>query len=243
MTKYEELAKIIKEAKVITILSGAGLSTESGIPDFRSSQGVYTQFDNVEYLISETYFRNQPEKFWQSFKEIFKVKLADNYQPNIGHTFLVELENMGKQVHVLTQNVDGLHKKAGSKHVYELHGTIHTATCPKCRKKYDLTAINQEEIPRCSEDQQILKPDVVLFGGAVQYIEEAFDLAAEADVFMVLGSSLTVYPVSAIPESLQHVKRVAKVIINKDKTYADSFCDFVFHEPIGEVVRQMKKYL
>lgn len=146
------------------------ISTESGIPNFRSSGGFWKEGENREYYISKCYFERNPKDFWKKYKDIFELKLMGNYKPNTGHLFIKELEEKGKNITVLTQNVDGLHQKAGNQHVIELHGTLQSATCPKCKTKYDITFINQHEIPRCTKENAkgkkcdfILKPDVVLF--------------------------------------------------------------------------------
>ncbi len=151
MEKINELAQIIKNAKNITIFTGAGMSTESGIPDFRSDNGIYSQEDDVEHYISEYYFHKNPKDFWVKFKRIFSLKLMGNFEPNKGHLFLKELEDIGKNVTILTQNIDGLHHKAGNSNIIELHGTLQTATCPKCKTKYNLKFINEHDIPRCNK--------------------------------------------------------------------------------------------
>lgn len=166
MLNYEEqinrLAFYIKEAQKITVLTGAGISTESGIPDFRSADGFWKQEGQNpvkrEDLMSIRYLQRNPSKFWEAYKDIFKIKLMNNFEPNFGHQFLVELEKMGKDVTIITQNVDGLHVKAGSSKVYEAHGTISEASCPKCKKTYDLSYINEHEILKC--DNTIVKENV-----------------------------------------------------------------------------------
>lgn len=152
--QIQRLAFYIKEAQKITVLTGAGISTESGIPDFRSSDGFWKQkgFGHIkrEDVMSLRYLQRQPEHFWDAYKDTFKIKLMNDFQPNFGHLFLAELEKMGKEVTIITQNVDGLHKKAGSTNVYEAHGSIDHAICPKCDTKYDLDYINNNEFPECN---------------------------------------------------------------------------------------------
>jgi NAD-dependent deacetylase len=153
MDKIQKLANLIKDAEKITILSGAGISTESGIPDFRSTQGAFWLENKDRVALMSARYRDQnPEKFWPIFKEIFQIKLAQNFSPNYGHLFLKELEDMGKEVHVFTQNVDGLHSEAGSTNVYEVHGTIKKATCYNCGDSYDLDYINSMEVPQCNSN-------------------------------------------------------------------------------------------
>ncbi|AIE59982.1 NAD-dependent protein deacylase [Bacillus methanolicus] len=250
MKEIKELAQIIKNAKTITIFTGAGMSTESGIPDFRSDNGIYSQEDNVENYISEYYFEKNPKDFWSKFKRIFSLKLMGNFDPNEGHLFLKELEEMGKNVTILTQNIDGLHHKAGNSDIIELHGTLQTATCPKCKTKYDLKFINEHVIPRCNQTNKkgevcnfILKPDVVLFGGMVQHFEEALNKAYKSDLFIAMGTSLEVYPVNQIPVYLNSAPEIKKAIINKSPTKMDYLFDIVIHEGIGDTVAKIKQYL
>jgi NAD-dependent deacetylase len=250
MEKIKELAHIIKNAKNTTIFTGAGMSTESGIPDFRSDNGIYTQEENVEHYISEYYFEKNPKDFWGKFKRIFSLKLMGNFEPNKGHLFLKELEEMGKNVTILTQNIDGLHHKAGNSEIIELHGTLQTATCPKCKAKYNLNFINEHEIPRCNNINKkgevcnfILKPNVVLFGGMVQRFDEALNKAHQSDLFIAMGTSLEVYPVNQIPVYLDSAPNIKKAIINKSPTKKDYLFDIVIHEGIGDAVTKIKQFI
>lgn len=147
--QLHRLAQYIEKAKSVSILSGAGISTESGIPDFRSTGGFWTKGMSREQLMSLRYLQSNPKAFWEAYKDIFKIKLMNDFQPNYGHRFLVELEKMGKEVTIITQNVDGLHIKSGSSAVYEAHGSIHSAVCPKCQTTYDLDYINEHAFPQC----------------------------------------------------------------------------------------------
>lgn len=202
-----KLAEAISSAKHIVVLSGAGISTASGIPDFRSENGIYTKVERVEYLLSETYYHQQPKEFWISFKDIFQLQHMDSYEPNAAHALLAELEKLGKQVTIVTQNVDGLHRKAGSTHILEVHGTIASSHCPKCKTSYPLAHVLQQDVPRCTNDNFILKPDVVLFEGRVQHLEEAYEAAQHCDLFLTLGSSLEVYPIKGFLIML-HVRNI-----------------------------------
>jgi NAD-dependent deacetylase len=157
---------------------------------------------------------------------------------------------MGKKVNVLTQNIDGLHRKAGSSDIIELHGTLQYATCPKCKKKYNLAYINDCVIPRCKKTNAkgnvcnfILKPDVVLFGDEVKGYEEALQKAYDADLFLTLGSSLKVYPVNQIPMMLSRAPGIKKVIINKEATIMDKYFDLTIHDSIGATINTLKTYL
>jgi NAD-dependent deacetylase len=246
MDVMKELAQRIARADAIAVLTGAGMSTESGIPDFRSENGIYAQEENVEYYLSEYYFEKDSVDFWHRFKRMFSLKLMGNFAPNDGHRFLRQLEEMGKKVTILTQNIDGLHKKAGSTNVIELHGTLQTATCMECGEKYDLAFINRYDVPRCERKtcNEILKPDVVLFGGLVPRIEEAFAAAAESDLLIAMGTSLEVTPVNQIPLYVTaQSPGTYKVIINKTQTRMDDVFDLVIHGGIGETVAKVRSYM
>ncbi|GLH62526.1 MULTISPECIES: NAD-dependent protein deacylase [Parageobacillus] len=246
MDAIKEFAQMINSADKITVLTGAGMSTESGIPDFRSENGIYAQEGNVEHYISEYYFETHPVDFWHKFKRIFSLKLMGNFAPNQGHLFLKQLEDMGKKVTILTQNIDGLHKKAGSSRVIELHGTLQTATCPKCQTKYDLAFVNSHDVPRCEQEtcNEILKPDVVLFGGMVHRFEEALEAAYDSDLLIAMGTSLEVTPVNQIPFYVStESPRAHKVIINKTPTRMDYLFDIVIHAGIGETVAKVQQYI
>ena len=237
--KLAKLKQAIAEANSICVLSGAGMSTASGIPDFRSKNGIYTKFDDVEYLLSESYYYRSPKQFWESFKAIFFMNDIHKYEANIGHKWLAELEKQGKHITVVTQNIDGLHRKAGSTHILEVHGTISSAHCPKCKTSYSLETILQHDVPRCELDDMILKPDVVLFEGQVKHLDEAFHYAQHCDLFITLGSSLQVYPIKQLP-LLTKRARVKSVIINLEETEMDDLFDLVIHDDITSVVGQLK---
>jgi len=246
----EKLAQYIKEAKTITVFTGAGMSTESGIPDFRSATGIWEEDGKREYYISKSYYQGYPKDFWIKFKDIFSLKMMGRFQPNSGHLFLKELEEMGKNVHILTQNIDGLHEKAGSTDILNLHGTLQTATCPKCKRSYNLTYVNDAIVPRCKKSNAkgkicdfILKPDVVLYGDAVNGYEQALEKAYDADLFLTLGSSLKVYPVNQLPMMLSRAPGIKKVIINKESTRMDRYFDMTIHQSIGETIKAVKTYL
>ncbi|MBH5320475.1 NAD-dependent protein deacylase [Paenibacillus sp. GSMTC-2017] len=240
MDTYTEIALAIRKAKKITVLTGAGISTASGIPDFRSRGGLYDNKVNVEDALSEQQFQENPELFWEYYKDIFNIKLTNQYEPNFGHTYLRELEEGGKGVTILTQNVDGLHRKAGNKHVYELHGTIEKAYCPYCHQAYSLDDVLKGNVPRCLNDSTILKPDVVLFGGVVKHMEEAYEKTVESDLFLTMGTSLNVYPVRDIPSYVQHASRTTKIIINKEGTRSDYMFNHVIHEDINAALKKIK---
>lgn len=237
----KKLEQWLKEAKNICFLTGAGMSTESGIPDFRSQNGLWSK--NLEFteIVSRWYFEESPDQFWRYFKEIFRTKLLHNYEPNRGHYFLAGLEKLNKQVSIITQNIDGLHQEAGSSTVYEIHGSIRSAACPECGRNYNLYYINSHEVPLCDSHggRTILKPDVVLFGDAVHHLEEALDAALQSDLFIVLGSSLQVTPINQIPQLVSYKNGIRNVIINLEETIFDDIFDLVIHKKIGDAVSQV----
>lgn len=233
MDKLAEFQKLIDESDHIVFFGGAGVSTESGIPDFRSQDGLYNQkYDYPpETILSHTFFMNNPEEFFRFYRE--KMLYLDA-EPNAAHKALARLEKRKKLKAVITQNVDGLHQKAGSNTVLELHGSVHRNYCMKCGKSYGVEAIvNSEGVPRC-ECGGIIKPDVVLYEEPLdEYITSmAMAYAQSADMFIVGGTSLTVYPAAGFVYQYMGDKLV---LINKSKTQLDGNARLVFNESIGEV--------
>lgn len=245
--KINTLSQWINEASNITVLTGAGMSTESGIPDFRSTAGYWTNELSREELMSYTYLTRYPDKFWPAYKGIFQLKLQGNYRPNAGHYFLSSLEKKGKNVNVLTQNVDGLHFLAGSSKVIEIHGSIRHAFCPKCKKDYDIDYINDHDLPQCNHKalghdtcDTILHPGVVLFGDAIHHFEESMRVSFDTDLFIVLGSSLQVGPVNELPIIAHSNPTSKKVIINREPTHLDHYFDLVIHQEIGSTLMRVE---
>lgn len=245
-TKVTVLREKLAQATHITVLSGAGMSTESGIPDFRSTGGLWTEDLSRMEAMSRSYFLSHPHQFWPKFKELFQMKMSGEYEPNAGHSFLANLEKQGKKVDIFTQNIDGLHKKAGSKHVYELHGSIQTATCPACRITYKLPYLLKEEVPVCqkvfSGDRmcgRVLKTDVVLFGDRVQHFDQVDRSLQQTDMLLVMGTSLEVAPARYIPEDAAQLPSIFKVMMNLSETEYDPLFDLVFHERIGDLVNSL----
>lgn len=232
-------AHYLRDAKQIAVLTGAGISTESGIPDFRSNKGLWNTF--TEHKLSTSYWRYDPKDFWSFFKELFALKSADTYLPNDGHQFLVNLEKLGKQVTVITQNIDGLHAKAGSTTVLEAHGNAKGAYCPACMNPYPLDYIMKLELPVCTNEycKEVLKPNVVLFGDPVQKIDMAVEAVEQSDVFLVMGSSLKVSPINQLVEIARLQPDRMLVLVNAEPTGYDSLFDVVIHEPIGDTVRKI----
>ena len=235
----EELIKILKENDNIVFFGGAGVSTESGIPDFRSKDGLYNQKYKYppEIILSHTFFMRYTEEFY----EFYKDKLNSlKYEPNITHKVLAKLEKQGKLKAVITQNIDGLHQKAGSKIVYELHGSVHRNYCMKCNEFYGPEFIfdNKEIIPKCKKCGGIVKPDVVLYEEGLDdnTVEVSIKAISEADVLIVAGTSLTVYPASGL---LNYFRGSKLVLINRDVTPFDNRADIIINDSLGNVFKKI----
>ena len=234
MDRISTLRSWIEESSRIVFFGGAGVSTESGIPDFRSVDGLYHQkFDYPpETILSHSFFRSHPEEFYRFYKD--KMLVLD-VEPNRAHKALAALEQQGKLSAVVTQNIDGLHQKAGSKQVFELHGSIHRNYCQKCRKFYGPEFVQQSVgIPRCSCGGTV-KPDVVLYEESLddRCIMGAVRAIAEADLLIVGGTSLTVYPAAGL---IRYYRGSRLVLINRDETPYDDEASLVFRESIGQVL-------
>ena len=231
--EIEQLQKMIDESQNIVFFGGAGVSTESGIPDFRSADGIYHQKYRFspEQVVSHTFFMNKTEEFFK----FYKLKMNSLiYQPNITHIKLSELEARGKLKAVITQNIDGLHQKAGSKVVYELHGSVLRNYCMNCNKFYDAEYVfNSKGIPRCSCGG-IIKPDVVLYeeGLDEETIENSIYAIQKADLLIVAGTSLTVQPASGL---INFFRGRNLVLINRDSTPYDNKANLVINDSLGKV--------
>lgn len=249
MDKIEQLADIIKKSKKIAVLSGAGISTESGIPDFKTVTEEWNYEFPREVIMSVDYLNGYPKKFWPIYKDVFKTKVFEELLPNDGHKFFVELEDQEKEVTIITQNVDGLHVKAGSKNVYEVHGTLQTAHCPKCKTIYDLKYIRENEIPKCNRKKGngvcgfILHPDVVLFGANINHYKESLKAVLQSDLFITVGTSLNVSPINQLAVAAYRSKDFKSVIINREETNFDHYFDIKIHGEIGETLRKVKTFL
>ena len=239
MDQIEELQKIIDEHSNLVFFGGAGVSTESGIPDFRSTDGLYHMKYKYppETMLSHTFFVTHTEEFFEFYLD--KV-LALDAQPNAAHKKLAELEKAGKLKAVVTQNIDGLHQKAGSKVVYELHGSVHRNYCTRCHAFYDGEYVRSADgVPRCEKCGGIVKPDVVLYeeGLDSDTINGAVRAISEADVLIVGGTSLVVYPAAGL---IHYFKGDKVVLINKGSTGMDTNADLVIREPIGRVLGKIR---
>lgn len=225
-----KLKEAIKQAHKIVFFTGAGISTASGIPDFRSAKGIFTNNLQAEEIVSHTYFMSHPKEFYDFYRNKMVFKDA---KPNLGHEYIAKLEKE-KDVTVITQNIDGLHKIAGSVNVIELHGTIFSNTCMRCQKKYGLEAILQDEdVPHCTCGG-VIKPDVILYEEALneEDIENAIRAIEDADTLVILGTSLLVYPAAGF---IRFFKGNKLILINKSQTSADNYADIVIHDDINKV--------
>ena len=230
-----KLQQAINNANNIVFFTGAGLSTASGIPDFRSATGLYKNVYRAEEMLSHTFFEHKTDEFFEFYKE---KMLYPDAKPNYAHEFMAKLQNK-KNVSIVTQNIDGLHQAAGSKTVYELHGSILRNYCTKCHKFFDLDyIINSKDIPYCDECGSIIKPDVVLYeeGLDEEVISKAINAIAKADLLVVCGTSLVVYPAAGF---IRYFNGNNMAIINKDATSYDSSCDIVIHDDLVKTFRQL----
>ena len=237
--KIQQLKKLIDESNNIVFFGGAGVSTESGIPDFRSKDGLYNQKYKYppEEILSNTFFMNETEEFYKFYKD----KLNSlKYEPNITHIKLAELEQKGKLKAVITQNIDGLHQKANTKNVLEIHGSVWRNYCMKCHKFYDAQYVfNSTGIPKC-ECGGIIKPDVVLYEEPLndEVVEESIRAIHNADLMIVGGTSLTVYPASGL---INYFREKNLVLINRDATPYDGRANLVINESLGDVFRKIEE--
>lgn len=240
MSKINQLQEIINSSDNIVFFGGAGVSTESGIPDFRSESGIFKSLEKYgatpETLVSHSYYLDHTEEFFNYYKENLIFKDA---KPNSAHITLAKLEKAGKLKAVITQNIDGLHQKAGSKEVLELHGSVHRNYCQICGKEYDLDYIlESESIPKC-DCGGIVKPDVVLYEEPLNnaILSFAIDYIRNADTLIIGGTSLVVYPAAGL---INYFKGNNLVLINKSETQYDNIASLVINDAIGETLRQIK---
>ncbi|MDD6685778.1 MAG: NAD-dependent protein deacylase [Lachnospiraceae bacterium] len=237
--KIQELQKIVDGHRNIVFFGGAGVSTESGIPDFRSVDGLYHQKYAwpPETILSHTFFVQHTEEFYRFYRD---KMLALDARPNAAHKKLAEMETAGKLKAVVTQNIDGLHQKAGSRTVYELHGSVHRNYCTRCGAFYDAEFIKESEgVPHCTRCGGVIKPDVVLYEEGLDQntIEGAVRAIEHADVLIVGGTSLVVYPAAGL---VQYFRGDRIVLINKGSTSMDRTADLLIQEPIGQVLSQLQ---
>lgn len=233
--KLNELRQIIEDSDNIVFFGGAGVSTESGIPDFRSVDGLYNQKYKYppETIISHSFYRRNPEEFYRFYKD--KMIFVDA-KPNKAHIKLAELEKQGKLKAVITQNIDGLHQMAGSRNVIELHGSVHRNYCEKCHAFYDLDYIvNSDGVPKCEKCGGTVKPDVVLYEEALDEdnMSRTLQYISEADTMIIGGTSLVVYPAAGL---IRYFRGRKLVVINMSPTQSDSNADLLIADKIGDVL-------
>lgn len=239
MDQIEKLQKLIDESNRIVFFGGAGVSTESGIPDFRSVDGLYHQkYDYPpETILSHTFFVRHTEEFYRFYRD---KMLCLEAKPNDAHKKLAELEEAGKLSAIVTQNIDGLHQMAGSKKVLELHGSVHRNFCQKCHAQYDAHYMKKtEKVPKCEKCGGILKPDVVLYEECLNdnIMGESIYEIGHADMLIIGGTSLVVYPAAGL---IHYYQGKNLVLINKSATSQDRNADLVIQGSIGEILSQIK---
>ena len=233
------LARLIRERQPVVALTGAGVSTESGIPDFRSREGLWAEFDPFEYASIDA-FRRDPEKVWRFYRP--RISVLTEAKPNAAHAALADLEELGLLRAVVTQNIDLLHERAGSREVVEVHGSIRTSSCPGCGASFELAEVvslleAEDGAPRCSACSAALKPDVVFFGELLpaRSIDRAYELARSAALMLVVGSTLEVHPVAGLPlETLDAGGSLA--IVNRGPTALDDRALLRIEGAAGEIL-------
>ncbi len=239
MNDIDTLIKWIKDAKKIVFFGGAGVSTESGIKDFRSKDGLYNQAYDYppEEILSHHFFMRNTEEFYRFYRDKLN---PDGYKPNITHITLAEMEKCGKLSSIITQNIDGFHTDAGSKKVLEIHGSVKRNYCMECGKFYDEKIVFETDgIPKCSCGG-LIKPDVVLYEEGLddETVKESIREIATCDLLIIGGTSLNVYPAAGF---IHYFQGDHMVLINRDQTPFDSHCDLVIHDSIGKVFEKIKK--
>lgn len=239
LTSIEDLKAIIEKSNHIVFFGGAGVSTESGIPDFRSEQGIYNTVKNFgvppETILSHSFFIQHTARFYEFYKS---TMIYQDAKPNKAHLALAKLEQEGKLDAVITQNIDGLHQAAGSKKVYELHGTVHKNRCIRCGKFFTLDEVMAAEgVPVCDKCGGVIKPEVVLYEEGLDEacINQSVHAISNAEVLIVGGTSLNVYPAAGF---VQYFRGNHLVLINKSETSYDKYADVLIHDSIGKVLSE-----
>lgn len=240
MNKYELLKSMINEGHQIVVFTGAGISVASGIPDFRSENGIYHSSENgetkPEEILSHSFFGKRTEEFYDFYR---KKMLYGNAEPSLAHKYFANLEKQGKNVIIITQNIDGLHQEAGSSTVYELHGNVHRNYCQECNRLFGMKYIqNSDGIPHCDKCGGIIKPDVVLYDEPLNedLIMRTISAIMICDILIVVGTSLMVYPAAGF---LRYFRGKYLIVINKSETPFDNMCDLVINEDIESVIKKI----
>ncbi|QQP71311.1 NAD-dependent protein deacylase [Carnobacterium sp. CS13] len=241
--KIIKLKKLIEQSNSIVFFGGAGVSTESGIPDFRSADGLFNQDSGQTYqpedIVSDWFLKEQPELF---FNYYFEHLVYPEAVPNATHLYLAELEAKEKDITIITQNIDGLHQAAGSEKVLELHGSTLRNTCLTCGENYPLRALRQDDkgIPRCPHDNGIVRPDVVLYGEMLDQTALSMSMAAveKADLLIVAGTSLSVYPANSL---IHYFKGEASILLNRTPVQHPALFDLIIQDSLGSIFKQLKE--
>lgn len=235
-SKINELKHIIDESEDIVFFTGAGISVPSGIPDFRSADGLYTNDLRAESIISHSYFISHPKEFYKFYKD---KMVYEDARPNIAHKWIAKMEESGKSKGVITQNIDGLHLMAGSKNVVEIHGTIYSNHCMKCHKSYTLKDILKDEIPLC-DCGGMIKPDVVLYEEALEYqdIIKAISMIEKADTLIIIGTSLSVYPAAGF---IDYFNGRHLIVLNKGEIYTSIKDALIINDDIINIINELQK--
>lgn len=238
--KINEVKKIINESNNIVFFGGAGVSTASGVPDFRSATGLYNRENNSsyspEYMLSHEFFVNHPDKFMEYAKENLMI---EGIKPNDCHLALTKLEKKGKLKGIVTQNIDSLHQEAGSKNVIELHGNLRDYYCTSCGKNFDLSYVKKfKNLVKCDKCGSVVRPDIVLYGESLNNdnINYAVKLISEADVLIVGGTSLVVYPAAGLIDFYRGKKLI---VINRDPTPKDNKADYLLKGDISKIMKEL----
>ena len=239
--RYQRLKEILNNSKSIVFFTGAGISTASNIPDFRSANGLYNEKHHLyrpEEIISHHFFISHTEEFYEFY---LSKMVFPNALPNLAHTYIAELEKENPNVYVVTQNIDNLHQLGGSKNVIELHGSVFRNYCMNCHKFYSLDDILKFKgnIPKCPKCGGTIKPDVVLYEESLKEddINKAIDVISHAETLVVIGSSLVVYPAASF---IRYFRGKHLICINKEETQYEAFCELVFHEDIIKVIKEIE---
>ena len=240
MNEYKALKKILENASSLVVFTGAGISVPSGIPDFRSAEGLYNEETSTGYtpeeMVSHSFYKNHPEEFFKFYKE---KMCYPNAQPNIAHKYIASLEKKGVNVTVVTQNIDGLHSKAGSTRVYELHGNIFRNYCEKCARMFGLDyVLNSKGVPTCDKCGGTVKPDVVLYEENLDedIISRSISAIMTCDVLLIIGTSLAVYPAAGF---IRYFRGKYLIVINKGSSAYSNTADLYFDEDVAEVVKKI----
>ncbi len=233
----EQVKQLIKDAKKITFLTGAGMSTASGIPDFRSSKGLKGKNIPFEKLLSLPYFKEDRVEFWENLYEILQLDSLHTKEPNVGHKWIADLQK-DKKVWVATQNIDALHQRAGSENVIEVHGNLISGHCSTCNGVFSINYA-ERETPLCPVDKGILKPDIVLYGEDVKDMHDAITHVVTSDVVIAMGTSLQVFPFNSLVDNAAMSPTTTTILVNESETDKDRLFDYKLNMNIIDFVKEV----